>query len=113
MLTRVAIYEGTIDSGREDEFFARVKSELEPMWQKFPHVSAVRVLRTTNSDEEARPTPMILEMDFPSMDAIQEALKSDILPKAHEATLEVMKLFKGRFYHLVMKSTHLAPTTSG
>jgi hypothetical protein len=30
MITRVAIYEGTIDAGKEDEFFAQVKSKLEP-----------------------------------------------------------------------------------
>jgi hypothetical protein len=112
VLTRVAIYEGTIEAGREDEFFARVKSELEPMWRKFPQVTAVRVLRRTQADADARPTPMILEMDFPSMAAIEAALKSDILPKAHQVTLEVMRLFKGRFYHLVMESTCLTPDSS-
>ena len=30
MLTRTAIYEGTVREGREDEFFRRVREELEP-----------------------------------------------------------------------------------
>lgn len=109
MLTRVAIYEGTIEAGKEEEFFEQVKSRLEPMWRQFPHVTAVRVLRVTQSDPDARPTPMILEMDFPSMEAIQNCLHSDILPKAHQATLDVLKLFHGRFYHLITESRALPP----
>ena len=109
MLTRVAIYEGTIETGKEDEFFDQVKSKLEPMWRRFPNVTAVRVLRITQPDPDARPTPMILEMDFPSMEAIHECLHSDILPKAHQATLDVLKLFKGRFYHLITESNNLPP----
>ena len=31
MLTRTAIYEGTIHAGKEEEFFARVRDELEPL----------------------------------------------------------------------------------
>ena len=42
MLTRTAIYEGTIKAGHEEEFFRRVRDELEPMWRRFLHVKAVR-----------------------------------------------------------------------
>ena len=111
MLTCVAIYEGVIEAGKEEEFFAQVKLKLEPMWRKFPNVTDVRVLRTAQSDPDALPVPMILEMDFPSMDAIQQCLHSDILPKAHQATVEVLKLFKGRFYHLITQSRALPPDT--
>lgn len=107
MLTRMAIYEGTIQAGKEEEFFARVGAELEPMWRRFPHVAAVRVLRTSHADPDARATPMILEMDFPSMEAIDAALRSDVVAKAHQATLDVMKLFDGRFYHLVLQAKTL------
>jgi hypothetical protein len=109
MLTRVAIYEGTIETGKEEEFFGQVKSKLEPMWRRFPNVTGVRVLRVTQSDPGALQVPMILEMDFPSMEAIQECLHSDILPQAHQATLDVLKLFKGRFYHLITESRSLPP----
>ena len=92
MLTRTAIYEGTIQAGKEDEFFARVRDELEPLWRRFPHVTAVRVQRRVDADKEARPIPMILEMDFPDMQAIEDCLASSIRPESHEATLDVMKL---------------------
>ena len=109
MLTRTAIYEGTIRAGHEDEFFRRVRDELEPLWRRFPHVIAVRVQRTQSADKDARPIAMILEMDFPDMAAIEDCLASPIRPESHAATVEVMKLFDGRFYHLVAEATILSP----
>ncbi len=109
MLTRTAIYEGTVQNGREEEFFARVRDELEPLWQRFPNVTAVRVQRTRSADPDARPIAMILEMDFPDMAAIEACLASAIRPESHAATVEVMKLFEGRFYHLVTEAKVLAP----
>ena len=107
MLTRTAIYEGAIHPGHEDEFFRRVHEELEPLWRRFPHVTAVRVQRTRSKDADARPVAMILEMDFPDMAAIEDCLASSIRPESHAATIEVMKLFDGRFYHLVTEAAVL------
>ena len=111
MLTRTAIYEGTVQAGKEDEFFQRVCEELEPMWRRFPNVTAVRVQRTVKSDDDARPIAMILEMDFPDAKAIDECLASSIRPESHAATEKVMTLFDGRFYHYVTEATVLAPAT--
>lgn len=107
MLTRTAIYEGTVRAGREEEFFARVRDELEPLWRRFPNVTAVRVQRTRQPDPDARPIAMILEMDFPDMAAIEACLASPIRPESHTATMEVMKLFDGRFYHLITEAKTL------
>jgi hypothetical protein len=111
MLTRTAIYEGTVHAGCEDEFFARVRDELQPLWRRFPNVTAVRVQRTASADKDARPIAMILEMDFPDMAAIEACLASPIRPESHAATMEVMKLFDGRFYHLVTEATVLSPAS--
>ena len=109
MLTRTAIYEGRIHPGQEAVFFRRVRDELEPIWRRFPHVVAVRVHRICSADQDAHPIVMILEMDFPDMAAIDACLASPIRPESHQATLEVMKLFDGRFYHLIGEITALAP----
>jgi hypothetical protein len=76
MLTRTAIYEGKIKPGQVEIFFDRVRTELEPIWARFPHVTAVRVQRVQSSDKDARPIAMILEMDFPDMAAIEDCLAS-------------------------------------
>ena len=112
MLTRTALYEGTVQSGREEEFFRRVREELEPIWQRFPNVKAVRVQRMTSKDADARPIAMILEMDFESQQAIDDCLASPIRPEAHAKTEEVMKLFDGRFYHLVTEARTLPASTT-
>ncbi len=101
MLTRTAIYEGRIKTGHEEEFFSRVREELEPLWVRFPHVKSVRVQRMRTADEDARPIVMILEMDFSDMACIEDCLASPIRPESHAKTEEVMKLFEGRFYHFV------------
>ena len=108
MLTRTAIYEGTVRAGCEDAFFARVRDELEPFWRRFPGVSAVRVQRLVSKDADARPIAMILEMDFPDQAALDACLVSSIRPESHAATEAVMQLFEGRFYHLVSE-THALP----
>lgn len=109
MLTRTAIYEGTIKAGHEGEFFRRVRDELEPMWRRFPNVKAVRVQRTITADKDCPPIAMILEMDFEDMKAIEDCMASKIRPESHAATEKVMQLFDGRFCHLVAEATVLAP----
>lgn len=109
MLTRVAVFEGALEQGAEDAFFAAVAARLEPVWRLFPHVQAVRVLRTTQADPGAIPVVMVLEMDFASMENIHDCLASDIKTKAHAATLEVLKPFTGRFFHFITESRSLPP----
>ena len=109
MLTRTAIYEGTVKAGREEEFFRRVRDELYPLWRRFPHVLAIRVQRTVRTDPDARPIAMILEMDFPDMAAIDACLASPIRPESHAATEKVMTLFEGGFTHFVTEADALTP----
>ena len=107
MLTRVAVFEGTVEAGGKDAFFADVQARLEPIWRRFPHVLGVRVLRTQQADPGAIPIVMVLEMDFPDLDAIHASLASDIKTAAHAATLEVLKPFNGRFFHFITESRSL------
>lgn len=108
MLTRVAVFEGALEPESEEAFFADVAARLEPIWRSFPHVKAVRVLRTTSADPGAIPVVMVLEMDFASMAEIDDCLASSIKTKAHATTLEVLKPFTGRFFHFVTESRTLA-----
>ena len=108
MLTRVAIYEGAIEEGHEDAFFADVAARLEPVWRSFPEVLDVRVQRVRRADPGAIPIVMVLEMDFASQEALDRSLASDIKTRSHALTLEVLKPFSGRFFHLVADSRSLS-----
>ena len=90
-----------------------MRKRLEPIWRRFPHVldfphvRDVRVLRTQTADPGAIPIVMVLEMDFPDLDAIHASLASDIKTTAHETTLDVLKPFDGRFFHVITESRSL------
>jgi hypothetical protein len=107
MFTRYAIFEGTVRPGHEDEFFRAVEERLVPLWRQMPQAQAVRVVRIARRDEDAPPIAMIQEIDYPSLDAIEEALVSPVRTQARAVTDEIMALFDGRFYHVV--SQRLVP----
>jgi hypothetical protein len=105
MLTRTAIYEGALEPDTdEDGFFAAVRETLEPIWRSFPEVLDVRVHRVRDADPGAIPVVMILEMDFADRASLDRSLASDIKERSHALTLEVLKPFKGRFFHLIAEA---------
>jgi len=103
----------SIGAGGEDAFFDQVRERLEPIWRRFPHVQDVRVLRTKEADPGAIPIVMVLEMDFLDLGSIHASLASAIKTEAHEATLEVLKPFSGRFFHFIAESRPLGAGSKG
>jgi hypothetical protein len=103
MFTRYAIFEGTIHQGREDEFFRLVEERLLPLWRQMPNARAVRVMRAVRRDPDAPPIAMVQEIDYPSLDAIDQALASPVRTQARAETDRLMEMFEGRFYHVVHK----------
>lgn len=101
MITRTAIFEGHIKEGCEERFFKELEERLVPLWHEFPHASNVRYYRINKSDPDARPIAMIQQIDYPSMEALEEAVTSPVRDKARAVTMELMEMFEGRFYHLV------------
>jgi hypothetical protein len=101
VITRTAVFEGRIRPGREAEFFEGVERRLLPLWKRFPHAVAVRWWRTHSRDADAPPIVLIQQVDYPSLAAMEEALASTARTAARAATLELLELFEGRFYHVV------------
>lgn len=101
MLTRTAIFEGTFLPNREANFFDAIEERLAPLWRQFPHALDVRWFRIDAADDTARPIVMIQQIDYPSRDAMADALSSPIRDQARAATLDVMQMLDGTFYHYV------------
>lgn len=101
MFTRSAVFEGTIRPGQEDAFFAIVENELLPIWKRMPNAQAVRVMRTVEPDAGAPSIVMVQEVDYPSREAIAEALASPVRSEGRAATDRLAEFFDGRFYHFV------------
>ena len=64
MITRFAMFEGTIHAGKTDAFRAAILDELLPRWQAFPGARAVRVAFTDEADAGAPAFPLIMEIDY-------------------------------------------------
>lgn len=101
MITRTAIFEGRIQPGHEEHFFQEVENRLLPLWEEFPHASNVRYVRALESDHETRPVVMLQQIDYPSVEAMREALASPARDRAREATMDLMQMLDWHFYHVV------------
>lgn len=101
MITRTAIFEGRIKPGCEERFFAEIESRLVPLWKQFPNASNVRLLPVIAADDDAPPIAMIQQIDYPSMEALKEAVASPVRAQARAITFEIMEMFEGRFYHVM------------
>lgn len=101
MFTRSAVFEGRIRPGQEKAFFALVENELLPIWKRMPNAQAVRVMRTVEPDSDTPSIVMVQEVDYPSREAIAEALASPVRAEGRAATERLAEFFDGRFYHFV------------
>lgn len=106
MITRFAVFEGHVREGRTREFRAAVIERLLPIWQGFPGNRGVRVNFTDHADDGAPAFPLILAIDYPSLDAMEAALGTPIRQRSKDMTTDVMaEFFDGQIHHHVTSLT--------
>ena len=110
MFIRCAFFEGEVHDGCERKFADFVRDRLVPLWTKFPGAVEVRVLRQKDSDTPSPHYAMVLAIKYPTLAAIEEAMKSDMRAKSREETGELVKMFEGRIFHAVFEGAHDAAT---
>jgi hypothetical protein len=102
MITRYALFEGTIRDGQTEAFRAAVNDELLPLWMQFPGATAVRLSFSESRDEGAPEFPLILAVSYPSQEAMHGALASPIRLESRKVTESVVeRFFQGRIHHHV------------
>ncbi len=106
MFIRCAFFEGHVKPGMDTKFKTFVRERLVPLWTKFPGAEEVRVLHQTESDTPAPNYAMVLAIKYPSMAAIDLALKSDVRNQSRLETQELVKMFDGRIFHTVFEACH-------
>lgn len=105
MITRYALFEGTVRDGMEAAFRQAVLTELLPTWRAFPGAVAVRVSFAETRDEGAPAFPLILAVDYPDQAALDRALASAERRTSRAATERVMpRFFDGRIHHHVTEA---------
>jgi len=101
MFTRSAIFEGVIHPGKEAEFFGIIENSLLPIWRLMPHATDVRLFRPVAQDDDTPNIILVQQIDYPTREAIDEALSSTVRDKAVIASAPLANLYDGRHYHFV------------
>lgn len=102
MITRYALFEGSIHPGQTEAFRQAVLSELLPKWKAFPGALAVRVCFAQSRDDGAPEYPLILAVSYPDLAAVDRALASPARSEGRAATESVLaRFFTGRIHHHV------------
>ena len=99
MITKLAIFQGTLKPGKEGAMRAYVEGTLRPLWEAFEGAHRVRVLYGTKSDDKGPNIPLILEVDYLTQADLTQAMNSParhtsrtLLPGFYEAYFDEVEL---------------------
>ena len=110
MITRYALFEGSIRPGKTAGFRAAVLERLVPLWQQFPGNTDVRVMFGEDRDAGAPEFPLMLGITYPDMATMEAALTSDARAQSRDVTqVIVAEFFEGRIHHHVTTANHFVP----
>lgn len=102
MITRFALFEGSVKADQIDAFRSAVKDQLVPLWKQFTGNLGVRVMFSDDRDEGAPEFPLILAVTYPDVATMESALESPARYKSKEVTGEIVaEFFAGRIHHHV------------
>lgn len=110
MITRYALFEGTLKKGHEEAFRRDVLAEILPVWRRFPGALAIHVTFAEERDEGAPAYPLILAIDWPDLATVEAFLDHPIRKEGRAATEAVLaRHFTGRIHHHVTTAHSFAP----
>lgn len=105
MITRYALFEGTVKPGHEEAFRAAVLEEILPKWKAFPGALSVRVGFADERDGGAPEFPLFLAISYPDRAAVDAALASPARAEGKAATEAVLaRFFDGRIHHHITQA---------
>lgn len=104
MITRFALFQGSIRDGKTEDFRAAVIDRLVPLWRQFTGNVGVRVMFSQERDEDAPEFPLILAVTYPDQATMRSALESSARHQSKEVTGEIVAAyFDGVIHHHVTK----------
>lgn len=110
MITRFALFEGSVKPGHSEDFRNAVLEKLVPLWTAFTDNIGVRVHFGEERDEGAPEFPLILAISYPDLAAMGRALECDARFASKEMTGKIVaEHFDGRIHHHVTE-LHDYPT---
>lgn len=102
MITRFALFEGSVKPGQTDAFRTAVRERLIPLWTQFDGQCGVSVHFGEDRDEGAPEFPLVLAISYPDLEHMEMALKCDARYASKAVTGEIVEaFFDGRIHHHV------------
>ena len=102
MITRYALFEGSVKDGQTQAFRTFVNDHLIPLWTQFDGAQEVRVMFSEERDEGAPEFPLVLAISYPDREAMQRAMECDARYASKDKTAELVEqFFEGRIHHHV------------
>ena len=105
MITRYAIFNGTVKAGEQASMRAWVEANLAPLWRQFAGAEAVQVLYGVEQDANGPVIPLILAITYADEAAMARGLDSparytsrDLLPEFYQRFFDDVTL-----WHYVME----------
>lgn len=104
MITRFAMFEGTVEPDQVDAFRSAVLERLVPLWRQFTGNLDVRVMFGDDRDAGAPEFPLILAITYPDVATMNAALETPVRYQSKEVTGEIVaEFFTGRIHHHVTR----------
>lgn len=104
MITRYAIFGGTVKPGKEAAMRDWVSAHLTPLWRQFACAEEVRVLYGVEQDTNGPTIPLILAITYADHEAMAKGVESparyaakDLLPALYDQFYDKVEL-----WHYVM-----------
>ena len=104
MYIRCAFFRGHVRPGFEEAFGLFVRDKLAPLWTQFPGAEEVRVMRQEEADVVEPHFEMVLAIRYPSKQAVELALASEVRAESRAATADLVKMFDGDIFHTVFRA---------
>lgn len=101
MTVRLAFFEGSVKTGHKEQFVSFVRDNLLPLWSAFPNLQRVTVTHGESADVEGVSFALVVAFEYPSMEAMEEALASPVRQRSREVTQGIFAHFDGRIFHVV------------
>jgi len=107
MITRFALFEGTVKPGETAAFREAVTTRLVPLWTQFTGNTDVRVMFSEDRDAGAPEFPLILAISYPDRETMDAALDCPARFESKNVTGEIVDaFFEGRIHHHVTQMTN-------
>ena len=106
MITRYAIFNGTVKAGMESEMRMHVEAVLAPLWRKFACAEKAEIFYGVEQDKNGPVIPVMLAITYADEEAMAKGLNSparyesrDLLPAFYEKYFDEVTL-----WHYVMET---------